>query len=98
MARLMTMKVYVSNAQLMQKTNPKYSSTVRDSSSVIYRSPRYNVAPYNDVRVRQAIQMAIDLPTIAATFYGGTIDPTPSTITSNYMTGGGSLTISGRKT
>jgi len=44
---------------------------------------------YTDIRVRQALQMAIDLPTIAATLYGGTTDPSPSTLTSNYMTGWG---------
>jgi peptide/nickel transport system substrate-binding protein len=46
-------------------------------------------APFNDVRVRQALQMAIDLPTIAQTFYNGTTDPSPSTLTSNYLTGWG---------
>jgi ABC-type transport system substrate-binding protein len=33
--------------------------------------------------------MAIDLPTIAKNYYGGTVSPDPSTLTSNYMTGWG---------
>ena len=47
------------------------------------------MAPFNDIRVREAMQMAIDLPTIAKTYYGGTARPCPSTLTSNYMTGWG---------
>jgi len=35
-------------------------------------------APYNDLRVRRAMQMAMDLETIAATYYGGTVDPKPA--------------------
>ena len=32
--------------------------------------------PFDDIRVRKAMQMSLDLPTIAKTFYGGTIEPT----------------------
>ena len=35
-------------------------------------------SPFNDIRVRKALQMAIDLKTIAATFYGGTVPGTPT--------------------
>jgi peptide/nickel transport system substrate-binding protein len=34
------------------------------------------------------MQMAIDLPTIAKTYYNGTADPWPSTLTSNYFPAG----------
>ena len=33
--------------------------------------------PYSDIRVRKAMQMAIDLDAIAETLYGGTADPYP---------------------
>ena len=77
-------------AQQMQKTNPDtvvISFPSRNNTDSI--DIRVGNAPYTDVRVRQALQMAIDLPTIAATLYGGTTDPSPSTLTSNYMTGWG---------
>ena len=50
---------------------------------------RNDLKPFNDIRVREALQMAIDLPTIAQTYYYGTTDPSPSTLTSNYMKGWG---------
>jgi len=77
-------------SQLMQKTNPNtvvVSFPSRNNTDSI--DIRVGNAPYTDIRVRQALQMAIDLPTIAATLYGGTTDPSPSTLTSNYMTGWG---------
>jgi peptide/nickel transport system substrate-binding protein len=46
-----------------------------------------DVKPFSDIKVRQAMQQAIDLPTIAATYYGGTCPPYPSGMTSMYMTG-----------
>jgi ABC-type transport system substrate-binding protein len=33
--------------------------------------------PFTDIRVRQALQMAIDLKTIAKTLYGGTVEDVP---------------------
>ena len=33
--------------------------------------------PFDDIRVRQALQMSFDLDTLAKTFYGGTVDGTP---------------------
>ena len=38
---------------------------------------RVDKAPFTDIRVRKALQMAIDLDTIAKTYYGGTTDGTP---------------------
>jgi len=45
--------------------------------------------PYSDIRVRKALQMAIDLPTIAGTYYHGNVEPYPSTLTSRYLKGWG---------
>ena len=47
--------------------------------------PRNDVKPFNDIRVRKAMQMAIDLPTIAKTLYGAAADPSPSSFSSNAM-------------
>ena len=38
------------------------------------------MAPFNDIRVRKAMQMAIDLPTIAKNYYNGTCPPNPSLV------------------
>jgi len=51
--------------------------------------PRNDVAPFTDIRVRKALQMAIDLPSLAKNYYGGSADPYPSSLTSRYLTGWG---------
>ena len=52
-------------------------------------APRNDVKPFTDIRVRMAMQMALDLPAIAKNYYGGTVDPHPCALTSRYMTGWG---------
>jgi ABC-type transport system substrate-binding protein len=52
-------------------------------------SPRIDVTPFNDIRVRKAMQMAIDLPSIAKDYYAGTALPYPSSMTTSYMKGWG---------
>jgi len=41
-------------------------------------NPLWNVKPFSDIRVRKAMQMAMDNETIARTYYGGFADPFPS--------------------
>jgi len=43
---------------------------------------RCDMIPFKDIRVRTALQMAIDLPTIAKSYYGGTVDGTPAGVVS----------------
>jgi len=81
--------VSLQNAQLMQKTNPKILQITTPNQGALSIDPRNDVKPFNDIRVREAMQMAIDLPTIANAYYGGTVEPYPSTLTSNHMTGWG---------
>jgi len=50
--------------------------------------PRNDAAPFTDIRVRQAMQMAINLPDIAKSYYQGTAEPVPASMTSRYMKGG----------
>ena len=76
-------------AQQMQKTNPAVSQVPIILSHTTTIDPRVDVKPFSDIRVREAMQMAIDLPTIAKTFYGGSVSSDPSSLTSNYMTGWG---------
>ena len=64
------------NAQSLKKTNPDILQTTSPRpDSIPTIDPRNDVAPFKDIRVREAMQMSIDLPTIASGYYGGTTDP-----------------------
>ena len=76
-------------AQAMQKTNPEILQIPIPRAQAITVQPRNDKAPFNDIRVRKAMQMAIDLPTIAKDYYHGLVEPYPSTVTSRYMKGWG---------
>ena len=77
-------------AQVLRETNPEIIQIPIPGSSAISLQPRNDKPPYNDIRVRKAMQMAIDLPTIAKSYYSGSIDPYPSTLTtSKFMRGWG---------
>jgi len=76
-------------AQEMRKMNPKIVQVAYPAGNATTIDPRNDRAPFNDIRVRKAMQMAIDLPTIARTHYGDTCLPYPSTATSNYQKGWG---------
>jgi peptide/nickel transport system substrate-binding protein len=45
-------------------------------------------APYNNLQVREALQLAQNLPLIAQTYYNGTVSPIPQTLTLSTMGGG----------
>ena len=76
-------------AQEMKKTNPAIMQIPIPVANTNVIEERNDLKPFNDLRVREALQMAIDLPTIAQTYYYGTTDLSPSTLTSNYMKGWG---------
>ena len=48
---------------------------------------RVDKAPFTDVRVREALTEAIDLPTIAKTYFNGGVPSTPADVMSTSMTG-----------
>jgi ABC-type transport system substrate-binding protein len=73
-------------AQQMKKTNPEIIQ-IGVPYSCLTIDPRFDSKPFSDEKVRQAMQQAIDLPTIAATYYGGTSPADPSSLTSMYETG-----------
>ena len=75
------------DAQNIKKTNPEILQLAYPGGGTPTVDPRMDVKPFSDIKVRQAMQQAIDLPTIAATYYGGTCPPYPSGMTSMYMAG-----------
>lgn len=74
--------------QGMQQTNPSISVvSVPGASAANTIDPRNDLAPFNTLNVRIALQEALDLPTIAKTYYNNVVSPYPSTLTSQYLTG-----------
>ena len=68
----------------LRKSNPEielWSFKSRNDSSFAFNN--VNNPPFNDIRVRQAMQMALDLETIANTFFKGFADPTPQGMIAN---------------
>lgn len=81
--------VATNSAQLVQKSNPNILQIPVPANSCLTIDPRNDVAPFKDIRVREAMQMAIDLPSLAANYYKGLVDPSPSSLTSINQNGGG---------
>jgi peptide/nickel transport system substrate-binding protein len=82
--------VSVMQAHKMKKTNPEILQIPIQRAQAVTLQPRNDRKPFNDIRVRKAMQMAIDLPAIAKSFYHGLVEPYPSTVTSRrYMKGWG---------
>ena len=81
--------ISLQDAQSIQKSNPEILQIGIPFPAPYTVDLRNDVKPFNDVRVRKAMQMALDLPTIAKTYYGGACPPYPSSLTSMYMTGWG---------
>jgi len=77
--------ISIQQADAIKKANPEILQIPHLSSGTFSIDPRNDTAPFNDIRVRQAMQMAIDLPSIARDHYGGNIDPYPSTLSSKYV-------------
>ena len=76
-------------AKAMRKTNPEILQIAHPNSDAFTIEPRNDRPPFNDIRVRKAMQMAIDLPSIAKSYYEGTVEPYPVMLTSRYMKGWG---------
>jgi peptide/nickel transport system substrate-binding protein len=79
--------ISLQNAQQIQKTNPEILQLTYPAANCLSMDPRNDTKPFTDIRVRKALQMALDLPTIASNYYGGYVDAFPSPITSRYEIG-----------
>jgi peptide/nickel transport system substrate-binding protein len=62
--------------QSLARTNPEIQQSAwpMDGYTLTFRCDR---EPFTDIRVRKALQLAVDLKTIAKTYYMGTVDGTP---------------------
>ena len=67
--------VSLKDAQSMQRTNPEILRIPIPFRPTVSLDPRLDKAPFNDIRVRKAMQMAIDLPAISKDYYHSKVEP-----------------------
>ena len=72
-------------ADSLKKTNPELEQDMALGSGTALNF-RCDREPFSDIRVRKAMQMAIDLKGIADTYYGGNVDGTPIGFHTPYAT------------
>jgi peptide/nickel transport system substrate-binding protein len=73
----------------MMKTNPEIVVKQKPQGNEYTLDPRNDVAPFNNLNVRIAIQHAIDIKTITSSYYQGYGTPWPASLTENQMGIGG---------
>jgi len=75
-----------STAATVQKSAPQLLQVTRPNLGYClnYRNDK---TPFNDIRIRQAIQQAIDFSTIGKNYYGGTVSGVPAGIVTPAWTG-----------
>jgi ABC-type transport system substrate-binding protein len=81
--------ISLTDSQAVKKTNPEILQIPVPLGNGLTLDPRNDKAPFNDVRVRQALQMSLNLAEIAQNYYAGSADPSPLPLTSNYLKGWG---------
>jgi ABC-type transport system substrate-binding protein len=69
----------------VQRTNPEILQISNPTRQAITIQPRNDRAPFNDIRVRKAMQLALDLPSIARDYYHGSASLYPSSVLSSYL-------------
>jgi peptide/nickel transport system substrate-binding protein len=77
----------ITDANNMKKTNPEILQMINPNNASCSVDMRNDKAPYNDIRVRQAMQLAINLPLLASSYYGGATSPLPLELTCYAETG-----------
>ena len=80
----------IDQVKSLRETNPEikmWTFDFRAGTGFVFNN--INNSPFNDIRVRQAMQMALDLETINETFFSGMGDATPNGLMSNSKAGVG---------
>jgi len=72
----------------MNKTNPDIK-VLKNPGNPYDLDPRDDLTPFSDIRVRFAMQEALNLPLIASSYFQGYADPRPQTELSYYIPGWG---------
>jgi peptide/nickel transport system substrate-binding protein len=80
-----TDRVSYEQAESIRKTNPEILTIPNPTTQFLTVQPRNDKAPFDDIRVRKAMQMSLDLPAIARDHYHGLTDPYPSSVLSSYF-------------
>ena len=65
-------------AAVLRRTNPELVDDLIEDVAPMIAMKMDGTHPYDDIRVRKAMQKAINMEEIAATYYGGYADPSPS--------------------
>jgi peptide/nickel transport system substrate-binding protein len=73
-----TSNINAQTVQSLQKTNPEISILKRGPFKASTLEFRCDQIPFKDIRVRKAMNMAIDRKTIASSYYGGAVDGSPA--------------------
>ena len=76
-------------AQGMKSSNPEINQITVEGTNTYSIEPRCDKGVFSNLKVREALQMAINIPDIASSYYGGNCSSYPSATTSMYLTGWG---------
>jgi len=79
--------ITLADVQGLKKTSPQISIVNVPLGYTPTVDMRNDVKPFNDIKVRIAMQKAVDVPTIAKTYYGGYADPTPVALQAVFQVG-----------
>ena len=72
----------------LDQTNPEINTWgYQFRSEHAFAPNNISTPPFNDIRVRRAMQMALDLETISETYFSGLADPTPQGFLNNAKQG-----------
>ena len=69
----------------LKNTNPTIPQIGLPLGTIYTLDPRNDVAPFNNLKVREAMQMAINIPDIATNYYSGDASSLPGTLTAYAM-------------